>query len=85
MRLPIDVGCCWLFLFVVMSVPAATGNAQDATADARKQLTGTWEGYAVEDEGERPDRGPVAAPEGNQCGSEGYYIHHHNRACIDVW
>jgi uncharacterized protein (TIGR03067 family) len=40
----------------------AGGNepaAGDAAQDELKKLAGTWEGYVVEGEGERPDRGPV--------------------------
>jgi hypothetical protein len=47
-------------LFLVVSLFASVHlMAQDATNEARKKLAGTWEGYAVENEGENPNRGPV--------------------------
>lgn len=58
MRRAMEAGCC-CWVFAVVSVYCEAGAAQDAAAEARKQLAGTWEGYAVENEGERPDRGPV--------------------------
>lgn len=44
-------------IFVALCTPTLS-LAGDAEADAQK-LSGTWEGYAVEGTGERPDRGPV--------------------------
>jgi uncharacterized protein (TIGR03067 family) len=32
---------------------------EDGEAKARKELVGTWKGFAVEGKGETPDRGPV--------------------------
>lgn len=52
----------WLscvFLLVLVSQSAATDAAPELMAAEQKKLHGTWEGYAVENEGERPDRGPV--------------------------
>lgn len=53
--------------FLLLSVSCATiatasaeeSPPSDAAVAERKKLAGTWEGYAVEDRGERPDRGPV--------------------------
>jgi uncharacterized protein (TIGR03067 family) len=45
---------------IVASISLADEPQSSAAAQAEmKQLAGTWEGYAVEDRGERPDRGPV--------------------------
>jgi hypothetical protein len=40
-----------------VALHAADGNADDAAQ--RKQLAGTWKGFAVEGKGEKPDTGPV--------------------------
>ena len=45
-----------LSLFASLHRPVV---AQDAAEEARKKLAGTWDGYAVENEGENPNRGPV--------------------------
>ncbi|HEX5105215.1 MAG TPA: TIGR03067 domain-containing protein [Pirellulaceae bacterium] len=48
------------FLALSITAPLAAEEPQPATAESEmQQLAGTWEGYAVEDRGERPDRGPV--------------------------
>lgn len=46
------------FLFVIGDFLALAAEP-DAVALEQKRLQGTWEGFAVENEGERPDRGPV--------------------------
>jgi uncharacterized protein (TIGR03067 family) len=43
-------------VLIVVAVPLV--GAEDNEAEVKK-LAGTWEGYAVEGFGEKPDRGPV--------------------------
>jgi uncharacterized protein (TIGR03067 family) len=45
---------------VVASLALADEQSASESVEAEmKKLAGTWEGYAVENRGERPDRGPV--------------------------
>jgi uncharacterized protein (TIGR03067 family) len=48
-----------LVILFAAATSADEPPSMDAAAVAIKSLEGTWEGYAVEGRGERPDRGPV--------------------------
>jgi uncharacterized protein (TIGR03067 family) len=46
-------------ILLASSALADEPSPADFVQAEMKKLAGTWEGYAVEDRGERPDRGPV--------------------------
>jgi uncharacterized protein (TIGR03067 family) len=49
------IAACLLVLFLL----GDKALADEADAAARKNLVGTWRGFAVDGKGEKPDQGPV--------------------------